>query len=182
MVYAALMLAILLAALDQTIVSTAPPTIVGDLGGLNVFYVNLPLGVLALVVIAFARPATSTRESRRVDYLGTLLLAGSATCVVLLTSWGGATYAWNSPVIIGLGIGAVTLAVAWWQSARRAAEPVLPLRLFRNPVFSVSSAIGSRPGSPCSARWPSCPSTRRWRAASRPPSRACTCSPWCSGC
>src|ERR1700729_984402 len=101
-----------------------------------VFYINLPIGVLALVVIAFALPATSARESHRIDYLGALLLAGAATCVVLLTSWGGTTFAWDSPVIIGLGLAAVALAVGWWQSARRAAEPVLPLRLFRNPVFS----------------------------------------------
>ena len=111
-----------------------------------VFYVNLPLGALALVVIAFALPATSARESHRIDYLGALLLAGAATCVVLLTSWGGTTYAWDSPVIIGLGLAAVALAVGWWLSARRAAEPVLPLRLFRNPVFSVCSAIGFTAG------------------------------------
>ncbi len=114
LVYAALMLAILLAALDQTIVSTALPTIVGDLGGLN---------HLSWVITAY-------------------LLAGAATCVVLLTSWGGTTFAWRSPVIIGLGIAAVALGSGWWWSARTAAEPVLPLRLFRNPVFSVSSAIG----------------------------------------
>src|SRR6202161_2819814 len=61
-----------------------------------VFYINLPLGALALVVIAFALPATSARESHRIDYLGALLLAGAATCVVLLTSWGGTTFAWDS--------------------------------------------------------------------------------------
>jgi EmrB/QacA subfamily drug resistance transporter len=111
-----------------------------------VFYVNLPLGALALVVIAVALPATSTRQKHRIDYVGALLLAAAATCVVLLTSWGGTTYAWDSPVIIGLGFAAVALALAWWQSARRAAEPVLPLRLFRNPVFSVSSSIGFTAG------------------------------------
>jgi EmrB/QacA subfamily drug resistance transporter len=111
-----------------------------------VFYVNLPVGVVALAVIAFALPATTDRSPHRIDYLGTLLLAGSATCVVLLASWGGTTYPWGSPVIWGLGIAAVALAVGWWWSARRAAEPVLPLRLFRNPVFSVSSAVGFTAG------------------------------------
>jgi EmrB/QacA subfamily drug resistance transporter len=111
-----------------------------------VFYVNLPVGAVALAVIAFALPSTSTREAHRIDYLGTLFLAGAATCVVLLTSLGGTSYAWGSPVIIGLGLGAVALALAWWRSARRAAEPVLPLRLFRNPVFSVSSGVGFAAG------------------------------------
>jgi EmrB/QacA subfamily drug resistance transporter len=111
-----------------------------------VFYVNLPVGAVALAVIAFALPGTSARESHRIDYLGALCLAGAATCVVLLTSLGGTSYAWGSPMIIGLGVGAVVLAVVWWQSARRAAEPVLPLRLFRNPVFSVSSGVGFAAG------------------------------------
>ncbi len=265
-IYAALMLAILLAALDQTIVSTALPTIVGDLGGLNrlswvvtayilattvstplwgklgdqygrkglfqaaiviflvgsalcglaqnmneliafralqglgggglmvlaqaivgdvvpprergryqgafgavfgvasvagpllggffvdnigwrwVFYINLPIGVIALAVIAAVLPARSSRQAHRIDYLGTVLLGAAATCVVFLTSWGGTTYPWDSGVIIGLGAGAVVLAAAWWWSAHRAAEPVLPPRLFRSPVFSVSAAISFAAG------------------------------------
>jgi EmrB/QacA subfamily drug resistance transporter len=261
-IYAALMLAILLAALDQTIVSTALPTIVGDLGGLNrlswvvtayllattvstplwgklgdqygrkglfqaaiviflggsalcglsqdmnmliafralqglgggglmvlaqaivgdvvparergryqgafgavfgvssvagpllggffvdslswrwVFYINLPVGVVALAVIAAVLPARSARQPHRIDYPGTILLGASAICIVLLTSWGGTTYGWGSGVIISLAVAAVVLAAAWWWSARRAAEPVLPLRLFRDPVFSAAGAIG----------------------------------------
>jgi len=111
-----------------------------------VFYINLPIGVVALAVIVAVLPAASSREAHRIDYLGTLLLAGFATCVVLLTSWGGTTFPWGSGVIIGLGVGAVVLIVGWWVSARRAAEPVLPLRLFRNPVFSVSAGIGFAAG------------------------------------
>jgi EmrB/QacA subfamily drug resistance transporter len=111
-----------------------------------VFYINLPIGIVALVVIAIVLPGRSARESHKIDYLGTLLLAGSATAVVLLTSWGGTTYRWGSGVIIGLGVLAVLLAVAWWISAGRAAEPVLPRRLFRNPVFRVSSAVGFAAG------------------------------------
>jgi EmrB/QacA subfamily drug resistance transporter len=111
-----------------------------------VFYVNLPIGLIALVTIAFALPASASREAHKIDYMGTVLLAAAATCVVLLTSWGGTTYAWSSPVIIGLGIAAVLLAVAWWVSAGRAAEPVLPRRLFRNPVFSVGAGISFAAG------------------------------------
>jgi len=111
-----------------------------------VFYINLPVGVIALVVIAIALPASAARERHKIDYLGSLLLAAAATCIVLLTSWGGTQYAWSSPVIIGLGVLAVVLAAGWWLSARRAAEPVLPLRLFRNSVFSVTAGIGFAAG------------------------------------
>jgi EmrB/QacA subfamily drug resistance transporter len=111
-----------------------------------VFYINLPVGIIALAVVAVALPASGGREKHKIDYLGSLLLAGCATCIVLLTSWGGTEYGWASPVIIGLGVLAVALAVAWWLSARRAAEPVLPLRLFQNRVFTVCSAIGFAAG------------------------------------
>ncbi len=111
-----------------------------------VFYINLPIGLIALAVIAVALPASSSRDKHKIDYVGSLLLAGAATCIVLLTSWGGTEYKWGSPVIIGLGVLAVVLGVLWWLSARRAAEPVLPLRLFRNSVFSVCAGIGFAAG------------------------------------
>jgi EmrB/QacA subfamily drug resistance transporter len=111
-----------------------------------VFYINLPIGAIALVTIAFALPSSAARQSHKIDYLGTVLLAGAATCVVLLTSWGGTTYPWLSPEVIGLGVAAVILAVGWWMSAGRAAEPVLPRRLFRNRVFSVSAGISFAAG------------------------------------
>jgi putative ABC transport system ATP-binding protein len=65
---------------------------------------------------------------------------------VLATSWGGTTYPWGSPEIIGLFAASVVFIVGWWLAERRAAEPVLPLRLFRNPVFRVSSAISLAAG------------------------------------
>jgi EmrB/QacA subfamily drug resistance transporter len=111
-----------------------------------VFYINLPIGLVALVVIALALPASVNRDKHRIDYLGSLLLASSATCVVLLTSWGGTQYKWDSPVIIGLGALAVALAVMWWVSARHATEPVLPLHLFSNRVFSVCAGISFAAG------------------------------------
>ena len=111
-----------------------------------VFYINLPIGLVALGVIAVALPANAKGQRHKIDYLGSLLLAATATAIVLLTSWGGTQYKWDSGVIIGLGVLAVALGLAWYFSARRAAEPVLPLRLFKNPVFSVASGIGFAAG------------------------------------
>ncbi len=111
-----------------------------------VFYINLPIGAIALVAVTVVLPATSTRRKHKIDYLGATLLAGFATCVVLATSWGGTTYAWGSTVIIALFVGSVVLLGGWWLSARYAAEPVLSLRLFQNPVFSVSAAISLAAG------------------------------------
>ena len=111
-----------------------------------VFYINLPIGALALVVIAIVLPAVSTKQQHKIDYLGAVTLAGFATALVLATSWGGTTYAWSSPVIIGLFAASALFLIAWYVSARYAAEPVLPLRLFRNSVFSVSAAISLAAG------------------------------------
>src|SRR5580698_2783430 len=111
-----------------------------------VFYINLPIGAIALVVITIVLPATSTRRHHKIDYLGATLLAGFATTVVLATSWGGTTYPWGSAVIIGLFVASIVLITGWWVSARSAAEPVLPLRLFANPVFSVCAAISLASG------------------------------------
>jgi EmrB/QacA subfamily drug resistance transporter len=111
-----------------------------------VFYINLPVGAIALVVIAVVLPAASTKQQHKIDYLGATTLAAFATAVVLATSWGGTTYAWSSPVIIGLFVGSALLLAAWYFSARSAAEPVLPLRLFKNSVFSVAAAIGLAAG------------------------------------
>ncbi len=117
-----------------------------------VFYINLPIGAIALGVIAVVLPSMSTRQQHKIDYLGATTLAAFATAVVLATSWGGTTYAWSSPVIIGLFAAGVLFLVAWYFSARGvgrykgAAEPVLPLWLFRNSVFTVCSAIGLAAG------------------------------------
>src|SRR6202012_5820392 len=97
-----------------------------------VFYINLPIGAVALGVTAAGLPAASTRQQHKIDYRGAATLAGFATAVVLATSWGGTTCAWSSPVIISLFAFAVAMLIAWYFSARHAAEPVLPLGLFRH--------------------------------------------------
>jgi EmrB/QacA subfamily drug resistance transporter len=107
-----------------------------------IFYVNLPIGVLSLFVLAATLPSVSERVHHVVDYLGTLLLAAGLSAIVLATSLGGNSYAWGSPVIVGMAIGGVLALVAFVFAERRAAEAVLPLRLLRNNVFSVTSAVG----------------------------------------
>lgn len=105
-----------------------------------VFYINIPIGIVALVVTSAVLRLPLTRREHTIDYFGSALLVGAVTALLLVCVWGGTEYAWSSPTIIGLGVAGVALGGAFvWQEGR-AAEPVLPLRLFRDPVFSVSSA------------------------------------------
>ena len=106
-----------------------------------VFYVNLPLGVIALAVIAAALRIPRRTAPHVIDYLGTFLIAAVATCLVLVASLGGTTWAWDSAQIIGLAVLGVALAAAFVAVERRAAEPVLPLKLFRVRTFTLASAI-----------------------------------------
>ena len=107
-----------------------------------IFYVNLPLGVLALGVLAVALPSAAERVAHRIDYLGAGLLAAGLSALVLLTTLGGNSYAWDSAFVVGLGVLAVAALVGFVAVERRASEPVLPPQLFRNRVFNVTSAIG----------------------------------------
>lgn len=107
-----------------------------------VFYVNLPLGVVALFVIVTVLPGDDTRTRHAIDYGGVVLLGAATSCLVLITTWGGTTYAWSDPVILGLAGAALALLVAWVFVERRAAEPVLPLGLFGVRAFAMSSVVG----------------------------------------
>jgi len=107
-----------------------------------IFYVNLPLGVLAFGVLAATLPSRSENVRYKIDYLGAALLAACLSAVVLLCTLGGTTYKWGSPVIVVLAFVAVIVLALFIATEHRAAEPVLPLGLFRNGVFSVTSAIG----------------------------------------
>ncbi|MFJ6432107.1 DHA2 family efflux MFS transporter permease subunit [Streptomyces sp. NPDC091416] len=106
-----------------------------------VFYINLPIGVVALVVIAAVLHIPVRRTKHTIDYLGTFLIASVATCLVLVASLGGTTWAWGSAKIIGLAVLSVVLLVAFVLVERRAAEPVLPLKLFRIRTFSLVAVI-----------------------------------------
>ncbi|MGW5179856.1 DHA2 family efflux MFS transporter permease subunit [Streptomyces sp. NPDC004082] len=106
-----------------------------------VFYINLPVGVVALAVIASALRIPRRTARHVIDYLGTLLIAAVATCLILVASLGGTTWGWSSPQLIGVAVLAVVLAVAFVAVERRAAEPVLPLKLFRVRTFTLSAVI-----------------------------------------
>jgi len=106
-----------------------------------IFYINLPIGAVALIVTGIVLQLPRPQRKPRIDYLGMALLGSAVACLVLLTSWGGTTYAWTSPVITGLGAATLALAAAWLVSARYAADPVIPLGLFRNHTFGIACAI-----------------------------------------
>ena len=107
-----------------------------------IFYINLPIGVLALIVIAIQVPGRLSRIHHVIDYAGTVLLMASATALVLFTSLGGTTYAWGSPLMIAFASGGVVLLGAFVLVERHATEPVLPLHLFSNRGFSSTSVVG----------------------------------------
>ena len=107
-----------------------------------VFYLNLPLGAVALVVTAAVLPSDQVRIKRVVDWTGSVLLTLSVTALILVASLGGITFAWGSTPIITLAVVGVVLLGVWALVERRATEPILPLKLFANRVFSAASAIG----------------------------------------
>ncbi|MGG7574008.1 DHA2 family efflux MFS transporter permease subunit [Streptomyces sirii] len=107
-----------------------------------VFYINVPVGIIALAVIAAVLHIPRHRTPHRIDYLGTALIAAVAACFVLMTSLGGVTYPWGSWQIIGFGVLGAVLLGAFVLVERRAAEPVIPLRLFRLRTFTLTAVIG----------------------------------------
>jgi EmrB/QacA subfamily drug resistance transporter len=107
-----------------------------------VFYINLPVGIVALAVTAAVLPGQLSKVHHVIDYAGTALIGASAVCLVLLTSLGGNTFAWNSFPIYLLGALAVVCGAGFVLAERRAAEPVMPPRLFANGVFTSASVVG----------------------------------------
>ena len=106
------------------------------------FYINLPLGIIALLVVAFTLHIPRKRNEARIDYLGIVLLSIAAGSMVLLTTWGGTEYEWDSPQILGLGALALVSLVLLIIVERKAAEPVLPLRLFKDRNFVLINSVG----------------------------------------
>jgi EmrB/QacA subfamily drug resistance transporter len=104
-----------------------------------IFWINLPLGALALFVVVTQMHVPFERRDHRIDYVGAATLTGAITCLLLVSAWGGQTYAWSSAEVVGVAIAAVVLFAGFVASERRAVEPVLPLRLFRIHTVAVAN-------------------------------------------
>jgi EmrB/QacA subfamily drug resistance transporter len=106
-----------------------------------VFYVNVPVGLIALVVITAVIPKGQRHERPQIDVRGAVLMTAGVTMLVLLTTWGGNQYAWSSPVILGLMAAIFVTLVLFIAVERRVAEPVLPIGLFKVKAFTVSTTV-----------------------------------------
>jgi EmrB/QacA subfamily drug resistance transporter len=106
-----------------------------------IFYINMPVGGAALLYLAATLHMPRRKVQHKIDYLGAGLLAVAVTAIVLLTTWGGSQYKWSSPQIVGLAVLTVASTIAFCMAERRAAEPVLPLHVFRNLNFTLSSGM-----------------------------------------
>jgi EmrB/QacA subfamily drug resistance transporter len=106
-----------------------------------IFYINLPLGVLALIVVAAKLHLVIHKSRHRVDIEGAVVLAASTVALLLATVWGGNQYAWTSPTILGLLGGGLAGLVLFTFIESRAKEPIIPLRLFRDDIFRVSTLL-----------------------------------------
>lgn len=107
------------------------------------FWMNLPLGGLAiLAAVFFLRLPKNENSKPRLDVAGMILLAIASTCLVLVTTWGGNTYEWDSLTIIALIVGGVITAIAFVLVERRAVEPIMPLHLFKERNFNLTTLAG----------------------------------------
>jgi MFS family permease len=106
-----------------------------------IFWINLPLSIVVIVVAAYAIPALRHQIKPVIDYAGIGLVAVGASGLILATSWGGVEFSWGSPTIVGLFVAAALALAALIWAEMRAREPILPTRLFRDPVFSTCSLL-----------------------------------------
>ena len=107
-----------------------------------VFLINLPVGLAAVAVISNVLHLPTIRRSHRIDVEGAALLVVGVTCLLMALVWGGTEHRWSSPAIIGLALSGAVAMVAFVVWEARATEPILPMRLFGNSIFALSSAMG----------------------------------------
>jgi EmrB/QacA subfamily drug resistance transporter len=107
-----------------------------------IFYINVPIGIVALFAIATVLHIPVRRVPHKIDWAGTALLSAGVTAIILVTTWGGTQYGWGSGLIIGLGLAGAALLAVFCVVETRAAEPIIPLGLFRNRTFTAASGVG----------------------------------------
>ncbi|MGI9254357.1 MAG: MDR family MFS transporter [Thermomicrobiales bacterium] len=107
-----------------------------------IFYINVPVGIIALIITTIALKLPTNRRDHTIDFLGAGLIVGSVSCLLLYLDWAGGELGWTSPTGLALAIGSLVLAVAFVLVELRAPEPIIPMRLFANPVFSVGNLYG----------------------------------------
>jgi len=107
-----------------------------------IFYINLPIGIGAFIVCSFALRMPVVRREHSIDYLGAGAIVAAVTSLLLYLNWAGTSYGWASWQGLALLVGSVLLILGFVLIERRAAEPILPMRLFRNQIFSVGNGFG----------------------------------------
>jgi EmrB/QacA subfamily drug resistance transporter len=107
-----------------------------------IFYINVPIGIAALIVISIALKLPVARREHSIDFLGAALIVASVSALLLYLDWGGTEYGWTSVEALGLLALSLILAVLFVVVELRAKEPIIPMRLFRNSIFSTSNAYG----------------------------------------
>ena len=107
-----------------------------------VFYVNIPFGLVAVLIVITRLHLHTPTHRHKIDWLGAALLTAGVSALILVTTWGGNEYRWGSGTILGMALASVVLLLAFVLVERRAAEPIIPLQLFRSSVFRVASSLG----------------------------------------
>jgi EmrB/QacA subfamily drug resistance transporter len=107
-----------------------------------IFYINIPIGIVAMIIIASVLKFPMTRRDHSIDYLGAAIVVAAVTCLLLYLNWAGGAYGWLTTGPLLLVAASIVLAVLFVWVESRATEPIIPLRLFRNAIFSVGNTFG----------------------------------------
>lgn len=106
------------------------------------FWINVPIGIIAFIIALFALKLPSHKSDQKIDFLGIIFMIAATSQLILVTSWGGHDYDWDSPTIIGLIIGTIVAIGIFIFVESKVSNPIIPIRLFRNPTFVLSTTIG----------------------------------------
>jgi EmrB/QacA subfamily drug resistance transporter len=116
-------------------------TILGVAGWRWIFYINIPLGLIALSAVAARLHLPVLRRQHKIDYIGAALMSITVVSLLLVAVWAGVTYAWGSPEITGLAASALVFGIIFVLWEHQAAEPIIPMKLFKNDIFRVSALL-----------------------------------------